>query len=42
MVYRYGIALVNYEGPMKSDEATKREEELADYLRSEGFAVRQN
>ena len=42
LVYRYGIALVNYEGPMKSDEASKREEELANYLRSQGFTVRQN
>ena len=42
LVYHYGIALVNYEGPMKSDEATKREEELANYLRLQGFMVRQN
>ena len=42
LVYRYGIALVYYEGPMISDEATKREEELANYMRLQGFIVRQN
>ena len=42
IVYRYGMALVNYEGPMKSEEATKREEGLANHLRSKGFMVYQN
>ena len=42
IVYRYGMALVNFEGPMKSDEATEREEGLANHLRSKGFMVYQN
>ncbi len=42
IVYRYGMALVNFEGPMKSDEATEREEGLANHLRSKGFIVYQN
>lgn len=42
IVYRYGMALVNFEGPMKSDEATEREIGLANHLRSQGFTVRQN
>ena len=36
------MALVDFEGPMKSDEATEREVGLANHLRSQGFTVRQN
>lgn len=42
IVYSYGMALVKYEGPLKSDEATKREKTLADHLRLQGFTVYQN
>ena len=42
IVYRYGMALVNFEGPIKSDEAAEREIGLANHLRSQGFTVRQN
>ena len=42
IAHKYQIALVYYEGPMNSDDATHREEELADQLRLNDYTVYQN
>ena len=42
IVNRYGVGLVNFEGPMTSKEANEREETLADELRLTGINVYQN